>query len=87
MQIDCAPAVVGFDFHSGASHPTFDGFIVAKEFEDTLRSAWVVDRIETEKRYKEKREARIFGNWRKLIKGMIIREKLRIKYKIGMKKD
>lgn len=40
LQIDCAPAVVGFDFHSGSSHPTFDGFVVCEEFKDTIIAAW-----------------------------------------------
>lgn len=40
LNIDCAPAVVGFDFHSGWSHPTFDGFVVCEEFAETLTAAW-----------------------------------------------
>lgn len=40
LNIDCAPAVVGFDFHSGWSHPVFDGFVVCEEFKDTLIAAW-----------------------------------------------
>lgn len=40
LNIDCAPAVVGFDFHSGWSHPMFDGFVVCEEYKDTLIAAW-----------------------------------------------
>lgn len=40
MNIDCPPAVIGFDFHGGWSHPTFDGFVVCKEHEDVLIAAW-----------------------------------------------
>lgn len=40
LQIDCAPALVGFDYHSGGSHPSFDGYIVCEEFEDQLIIAW-----------------------------------------------
>lgn len=40
LNIDCAPALVGFDFHTGGTHPTFDGFIVCEEFKDTLIAAW-----------------------------------------------
>lgn len=40
MNIDCAPAVVGFDYHGGYSHPTFDGYVVCEEFEDVLIAAW-----------------------------------------------
>lgn len=40
LNIDCASAVVGFDFHSGWSHPMFDGFVVCEEYKDTLIAAW-----------------------------------------------
>jgi len=38
LGIDCAPALVGFQF--GGSCPTFDGFVVCKEFKNTLEEAW-----------------------------------------------
>lgn len=40
LDIDCAPAVTGFDFHSGGSHPTFDGFVVCEEYVEVLIAAW-----------------------------------------------
>jgi hypothetical protein len=40
LGIDCAPAVIGFDFHCGGSHPVLDGFIVCEEYQDTLLDAW-----------------------------------------------
>lgn len=40
LDIDCAPAVVGWDFHGGGSHPVLDGFIVCEEFKDVLLDAW-----------------------------------------------
>jgi hypothetical protein len=40
LGIDCAPAVIGFDFHCGGSHPVFDGFVVCEEYQDTLLDAW-----------------------------------------------
>lgn len=42
MNIDCAPAMVGFDFHSGWSHPVYDGFVVCEEFSEALIAAWDV---------------------------------------------
>jgi hypothetical protein len=45
LGIDCAPAVIGFDFHCGATHPVFDGFIVCEEYRDTLLDAWNQVRI------------------------------------------
>lgn len=47
LKIDCAPAVVGFDYHSGSCHPTFDGFVVCEEFKDVLLEAWEQVRLFT----------------------------------------
>lgn len=80
LQIDCAPAVVGFDFHSGGCHPTYDGFVVCEEFVDVLMDAWNKDIDESAKRREEKHEKRIYGNWRRLIKGLLIREALKARY-------
>ncbi|XP_046394535.1 DNA repair protein complementing XP-C cells homolog [Ischnura elegans] len=83
LQIDCAPAVVGFDFHSGGSHPTFDGFIVCEEFKEIVIDAWNQEQEEQEKRQREKREKRVYGNWVRLVRGLLIRESLKNKYSFG----
>ncbi|XP_044729023.1 DNA repair protein complementing XP-C cells homolog [Chrysoperla carnea] len=87
LKIDCAPAVVGFDYHSGSCHPTFDGFVVCEEFKDVLLEAWEQDQIETEKRAREKIEKRVYGNWRRIIKGLFIRERLQKRYDFGGDKE
>ncbi|XP_064482587.1 DNA repair protein complementing XP-C cells homolog [Ornithodoros turicata] len=80
LGIDCAPAVIGFEGHHRGSHPVFDGWIVCEEFRDTLMEAWAEEQSNIEKKQAEKREKRIYGNWRRLIKGVLIRERLRAKY-------
>lgn len=80
LNIDCAPAVVGFNFGGMGAVPAFEGFIVCSEFADILSEAWQTEQIEATKRAKEKRDKRIYGNWRKLIKGLLIRERLAAKY-------
>lgn len=40
LNVDCASAIVGFDFHGGWSHPVYDGFVVCEEFGDTVIAAW-----------------------------------------------
>ena len=83
LKIDCVPAVVAFDNNNGGLgfHPVMDGFIVCKEFEETLIDAWNEEQENARKRELEKREKRIYGNWKKLIKGLLIREKVKNKYK------
>lgn len=80
MNVDCAQAVIGFDFHSGASHPTFDGFVVCEEFADAVVEQWWTDQQEAERKEMEKVQARVWGNWKKLIKGLFIRERLKRKF-------
>lgn len=87
LGIDCAPAVVGFDFHSGSSHPVYDGFVICEEFAEKVTNAWIEDQEEQERKATEKREKRIYDNWKKLIKGLLIRERLKLKYNFGKDED
>ncbi|XP_047989781.1 DNA repair protein complementing XP-C cells homolog [Leguminivora glycinivorella] len=80
LNIDCAPAMTGFDFNGGWSHPVYDGFVVCQEFEEVITQAWLEDQEEMERREKEKTEARVYGNWKRLIKGLMIKERLKLKY-------
>ena len=43
----------------------------------------IQEQEEAERREKEKREKRIYGNWKRLIKGLLIRERLEEKYQFG----
>lgn len=80
MNIDCAQAVTGFDFHGGSSHPTFDGFVVCEEFAEKVVAQWWEDQKEAQRKEEEKVKARVYGNWKKLIKGLLIRRRLQRKY-------
>ncbi|PZC82041.1 hypothetical protein B5X24_HaOG211597 [Helicoverpa armigera] len=80
LNIDCAPAMTGFDFNGGWSHPVYDGFVVCEEFEEIITEAWVKDQEEQERKELEKIETRVYGNWKRLIKGLLIRERLKNKY-------
>lgn len=83
LKIDCAAAVTGFDNHCGSygAHPVIEGVIVCEEFADTLQAAWEEEQVNIAKREEEKRQKRIWDNWRRLLKAAMIREKLRVKYK------
>lgn len=80
LGIDCAPAIVGFEFHNGWSHPVYDGFVVCEEFQETVTDAWLEEQDELERKDREKIEKRVYGNWRKLIKGLLIRKRLQARY-------
>lgn len=36
LNIDYAPAMVGFEFKNGQSYPVFDGIVVCSEFKDAI---------------------------------------------------
>lgn len=83
LNIDCANAVVGFDFHGGYSHPVYEGFVVCKEFAELVTDAWIKDTEEAERKREEKHLDRVYGNWKRLIKGLLIRKRLQLKYNFG----
>ena len=80
LNIDCAPAMIGWAFDGGRPHPEFDGFVVCEELQDTLMDAWNNEQEAKEIRDKEKKTKRALDNWRKLIRGMAMYEKIRKKY-------
>ncbi|TRZ21899.1 hypothetical protein HGM15179_005188 [Zosterops borbonicus] len=82
LNIDCAQAITGFDFHGGYSHPVTDGYVVCEEYKEVLVAAWENEQAEIEKKEKEKREKRALGNWKLLTKGLLIRERLKQRYSI-----
>ncbi|EHA98684.1 DNA repair protein complementing XP-C cells [Heterocephalus glaber] len=80
LDIDCAPAVTGFDFHGGYCHAVTNGYVVCEEFRDVLLTAWENEQALIEKKEKERREKRALGNWKLLARGLLIRERLRMRY-------
>ncbi|XP_023691057.2 DNA repair protein complementing XP-C cells isoform X1 [Paramormyrops kingsleyae] len=80
LEIDCAAAVTGFDFHGGFSHPVNDGYIVCEEHKEVLLAAWENEQEILEKKEREKREKRVLANWTLLVKGLLIRERLKRRY-------
>eukprot|EP00079_Xenopus_tropicalis_P011875 XP_002938269.2 PREDICTED: DNA repair protein complementing XP-C cells isoform X2 [Xenopus tropicalis] len=80
LDIDCVKAITGFDFHGGYSHPVNDGYVVCEEHKDILLAAWENEQADIEQKQKEKREKRALGNWKLLVKGLLIRERLKARY-------
>jgi len=78
--IDAAPAMVGWDFSGGGSHPVYDGYVVCEENAEALMDAWNAEQEEKIAREESKREKRVLDNWKKLVKGLMFREKMKNKY-------
>merc|ERR1712088_202921 len=80
LDIDCAPAMIGWEFSGGGCHPVFDGFVVCQEFQDVLMDAWNTEIEEKAKKDAAKKEKRVLDNWKKLAKGLLTAEKIKRKY-------
>ncbi|XP_053377117.1 DNA repair protein complementing XP-C cells-like [Mercenaria mercenaria] len=85
LDIDCAPAMVGWDHHCGFSHPLMDGVIVCEEYKDILLAAWDEEQEIIREKEQKKREKRVYENWRKLIRGMLIKERLKKRFDLEEK--
>ncbi|VDN02655.1 unnamed protein product [Thelazia callipaeda] len=80
LDIDCVPAVVGWDFHKGGNHPIVDGCVVLKKHENMLRKVWKEFHQKKQIAFEQKRKERALKNWRRLTKGMLTMRKVRAKF-------
>ncbi|KAK4765906.1 hypothetical protein SAY87_007548 [Trapa incisa] len=76
LEIDYAPAMVGFEFRNGRSVPVYDGIVVCSEFKDILLEAYAEEkgRKETEERKRNERE--VISRWYQLLSSIITRQRL-----------
>ncbi|XP_062593298.1 DNA repair protein complementing XP-C cells homolog [Saccostrea cucullata] len=87
LNIDCVPAMVGWDSHCGFSHPVLDGFIVCEEHKDVLLAAWDEEQEIQKEKEAEKKEKRVIGNWKLLIKGLLIKERIKKRFNLVDKEE
>ena len=58
----------------------YDGYVVCEENAEALMDAWNVEQENKIAREEEKREKRVLHNWKRLVKGVMFREKMQTKY-------
>lgn len=80
LGIDCVPAVVGFDNAKCGVIPVMDGFVVCEEFRETLLAAFAEEQAIARQKREAKRLQRVFANWRRMTRALLIRERLKRKY-------
>jgi len=80
LKVECAAAVVGFDAHGGWSHAVYDGWVICEQFKEAVVLAYEEEEIQNNKKMIEKHQEKIWSNWKRLIKVMLIRERLKLKY-------
>ena len=80
LDIDFAPAMMGWDFSSGYCHPVIDGIVTAKENKSVLVAAWEQQQDDSRKKQEEKREKKIYERWRLLIRGVLLKERVQKRF-------
>ncbi|XGW29854.1 hypothetical protein V3C99_009139 [Haemonchus contortus] len=69
--LECVPALTGWDFNSGTNFPIIDGACVLEEDADKFINEWKRLEATKEERENKRREERVLGNWKKLIRGIL----------------
>lgn len=74
--------MIGFTFRCGRATPNVEGVIVLSKFEDALLSGHkeVMEKEEIEA--ERKREERVLGRWKDLVKKVCGRDRLRREYEV-----
>ncbi|KAL8476345.1 hypothetical protein ACS0TY_028862 [Phlomoides rotata] len=76
LEIDFAPAMVGFEFRNGRSLPVFEGIVVCSEFKDGILEAYLEEEERREAEEKRKNEAQALSRWYQLLSSIITRQRL-----------
>lgn len=87
LDIDCAPAVIGWEHHSGRSHPVIEGIVVCQQFQDVLMDAWNAEIDASAQRSDHKRKQTMRKKWLKIVKFCIVKSNLKKKYNFGESKN
>ena len=83
LDVDCVPAMRGWDFSGFRARPILEGFVVCAENEQLLRDCWTEKLREAEAK---NREFRAVTNWTRLVKALKIRQIIKRKYEYSEKK-
>ncbi|KAK8621401.1 hypothetical protein V6N13_067834 [Hibiscus sabdariffa] len=83
LEIDYAPAMVGFEFRNGHATPVFDGIVVCTEFKDAILEAYAEEEERRVAEEKKRNEAQAISRWYQLLSSIITRQKLNSYYGDG----
>ncbi|XP_076925936.1 DNA repair protein RAD4-like [Bidens hawaiensis] len=83
LEIDYAPAMVGFEFRNGRSLPVFNGIVVCSEFKNTILEAYAEEEERRGEEERRKNEAQALSRWYQLLSSIITRQRLNNRYTEG----
>ncbi|KJH52834.1 hypothetical protein DICVIV_01041 [Dictyocaulus viviparus] len=78
--LQCVPAVVGWDFNSCTNFPIMEGACVLEEDVEKFIAEWKRLESSRESREKKRKEERVLGNWRRMIRGILRLHYVRSKF-------
>ncbi|XP_057972101.1 DNA repair protein RAD4 isoform X2 [Malania oleifera] len=84
LEIDFAPAMVGFEFRNGRSIPVFEGIVVCAEFKDAILEAYMEEEERREAEEKKRNETQAISRWYQLLSSIVTRQRLNNSYGSGL---
>ncbi|CAD5229246.1 unnamed protein product [Bursaphelenchus okinawaensis] len=82
LGVDAAPAVTGWEFSGGRNHPLVEGCVIMKQHEKAIRAAWSEWNQMKQQKKIQKAEDKMITLWRRFVRGKLLLENMRKKYKI-----
>ncbi|GMH05162.1 hypothetical protein Nepgr_007002 [Nepenthes gracilis] len=83
LDIDFAPAMVGFDFQNGRSIPVYEGIVVCSEFKDAILEAYGEEEERREEEEKKRDEKQAISRWYQLLSSVVVRQRLNDSYGVS----
>lgn len=84
LQIDIAPAMVGWSFNKcGWARPEYDGFVVCREVLPTLVDAWRAARMNAAAAEAADRTERALTNWKRLTKHLLLWQRVEERFELA----
>ncbi|KAF9096467.1 hypothetical protein BGX23_011195 [Mortierella sp. AD031] len=87
LGVDYVEAVTGFEFQSRRSVPVIQGIIVPTECAELVMDAYREVAHHADREAAKRKRAEVYGRWRKLIKGVVLRSRLMEQYGQGLDQD
>ncbi|KAF8017175.1 hypothetical protein BT93_H2383 [Corymbia citriodora subsp. variegata] len=80
LEIDYAPAMVGFEFRNGRAMPVFEGIVVCTEFKDVILEAYAEGEERRRAEERKRNEAEATSRWYQLLSSIVTRQRLNNRY-------
>lgn len=82
LDIDFAPAMVGFEIRNRRSVPIFEGIVICQEYESVLLEAYADEERRRNAEAENKREGQAIARWCQLLRSIATRQRLQATYEV-----